>query len=572
MSGYHPRSDDNDVGAVKKRRMSEQRVDPHAPPPSRVVHARAVPDGTLSTDMTSALGIYGTISHIMLMPKLRQALIEFETVDSAIKCVDQSKENGVMIRDRPVYFNFSKSQEINRGQSDLDLKPNKILLFTIQNALYPITCDVLQAICQPTGNVLRIVMVRKRGVQALVEFDSVEAAVKAKSTLNFADIYAGCCTLKIEFSKTDQLNVNYNSDDTRDYTNPNLPTRDVNHGPPSHMMGGNRGHHMMNQGWGGNSYDQGGNPAMDPWNQQQHMGGQFFGGRSGQMGGAMPHNGSGFQMPGSVIMFYDLSTQHFNCMRLFNLVCLYANPIKIKFIVNKPGMAMVQVDDPYAAQVVIETLQGLEVFGQKIECSPSKHAFIADSRNSISTLPDGSPSSLDCARSMNHRFNAARGGQQSKGPQSRPTSCLHFFNAPKDTPHAALVDLFKSHGAALPKAIVTLRPREGLTKSDRGFVEFNTEADAVNSLVLCNHVEIQNPKGQIFTVKFAFSKSHIDDNDANATRPLEGTVPPVGTVDQQEPPQNEVPIGAYSDSHSDQQQQQQQQQPEPEIAPYGANV
>lgn len=78
---------------------------------------------------------------------------------------------------------------------------NKVLLFTVQNALYPITCDVLHAICHPCGNVLRIVMVRKRGVQALVEFDTVEAAKKAKESLNFADIYAGCCTLKIEFSR-----------------------------------------------------------------------------------------------------------------------------------------------------------------------------------------------------------------------------------------------------------------------------------------------------------------------------------------------------------------------------------
>ena len=86
------------------------------------------------------------------------------------------------------------------------------------------------------------------------------------------------------------------------------------------------------------------------------------------MQGMQANGQAGFQMPGSVIMFYELSTQHFNCMRLFNLVCLYANPVKIKFIVNKPGMAMVQVDDPYQAQVVIETLQNLEVFGQKIEC------------------------------------------------------------------------------------------------------------------------------------------------------------------------------------------------------------
>lgn len=168
----------------------EQQLDPHAPPMSRVVHARGVPDGLLSTEMTSILSRFGGIAHIVLMPKLRQALVEFATIEAAAACVNETKDRGILIRDRPVFFNFSKSQEINRGQVS-DGTSNRILLMTIQNALYPITCDVIQQICAPIGVVQKIVMVRKRGVQALVEFDSVETATKAKNQLNFHDIYAG---------------------------------------------------------------------------------------------------------------------------------------------------------------------------------------------------------------------------------------------------------------------------------------------------------------------------------------------------------------------------------------------
>ena len=32
-------------------------------------------------------------------------------------------------------------------------------------------------------------------------FDSIDAASKAKEQLDGADIYAGCCTLKIEYAK-----------------------------------------------------------------------------------------------------------------------------------------------------------------------------------------------------------------------------------------------------------------------------------------------------------------------------------------------------------------------------------
>ena len=64
---------------------------------------------------------------------------------------------------------------------------------------FPITCDIINTICNKVGvQPLRIVMVRKRGIQALVEFDSVAAATNVKEQLNFQDIYKGCCTLKIE--------------------------------------------------------------------------------------------------------------------------------------------------------------------------------------------------------------------------------------------------------------------------------------------------------------------------------------------------------------------------------------
>lgn len=38
-------------------------------------------------------------------------------------------------------------------------------------------------------------------LQALVEFESIDVAKKAKHAMNGADIYSGCCTLKVEFAK-----------------------------------------------------------------------------------------------------------------------------------------------------------------------------------------------------------------------------------------------------------------------------------------------------------------------------------------------------------------------------------
>ena len=49
--------------------------------------------------------------------------------------------------------------------------------------------------------VQRIAIFKKNGIQALVEFDSNVSANRAKQNLDGADIYAGCCTLKIEYAR-----------------------------------------------------------------------------------------------------------------------------------------------------------------------------------------------------------------------------------------------------------------------------------------------------------------------------------------------------------------------------------
>jgi len=96
-----------------------------------------------------------------------------------------------------------------------DMKPNRVLLFTIIRPDYPITVRVLLAVCKKFNCVpIKIYIFRKRGVQAMVEFGDLETATYVKTNLDGADIYSGCCTLRIEFAKPETLNVNRNTDDT----------------------------------------------------------------------------------------------------------------------------------------------------------------------------------------------------------------------------------------------------------------------------------------------------------------------------------------------------------------------
>ncbi|XP_037821182.1 heterogeneous nuclear ribonucleoprotein L-like [Lucilia sericata] len=139
--------------------------------------------------------------------------------------VQQSGEGDAHMHARPAQQQNQQQPLLNKSNDDLRRKrpeaarPNHILLFTIINPFYPITVDVLHKICNPHGQVLRIVIFKKNGVQAMVEFDCLESATRARENLNGADIYSGCCTLKIDYAKPEKLNVYKNEPETSwDYT------------------------------------------------------------------------------------------------------------------------------------------------------------------------------------------------------------------------------------------------------------------------------------------------------------------------------------------------------------------
>lgn len=62
------------------------------------------------------------------------------------------------------------------------------------------------------------------GLQALLQYASQPSAVQARTTLQGRNIYDGCCTLDIQYSNLQELQVNYNNERTRDFTNAALPS------------------------------------------------------------------------------------------------------------------------------------------------------------------------------------------------------------------------------------------------------------------------------------------------------------------------------------------------------------
>ncbi|KAE9592526.1 putative RNA recognition motif domain-containing protein [Lupinus albus] len=195
--------------------------------PSKVVHVRNVGHEISENDLLQLFQPFGVITKLVMLRAKNQALLQMQDISSAVNALQYYANVQPSIRGRNVYVQFSSHQELttmdqNQGRED---EPNRILLVTVHHMMYPITVDVLHQVFSPHGYVEKIVTFQKpAGFQALIQYQSRQSAVTARTTLQGRNIYDGCCQLEIQFSNLDELQVHYNNDRSRDFTNPNLPT------------------------------------------------------------------------------------------------------------------------------------------------------------------------------------------------------------------------------------------------------------------------------------------------------------------------------------------------------------
>ncbi|XP_064536643.1 heterogeneous nuclear ribonucleoprotein L isoform X13 [Drosophila virilis] len=423
----------------------------------------------------------------------------------------QPGDNDVTMHARSTQNQSQQQALLNKSNDDLRRKrpettrPNHILLFTIINPFYPITVDVLHKICNPHGQVLRIVIFKKNGVQAMVEFDSLDAATRARENLNGADIYAGCCTLKIDFAKPEKLNVYKNETDTSwDYT---LSTGKSLFSIPENVVvlesqppllgpgtafppfGAPEYHPTQPDNWKG--------AAIHPTGLMKEPTG-VVAGRNAPV--AFAQQG---QAQGAVMMVYGMDHDTSNTDKLFNLVCLYGNVARIKFLKTKEGTAMVQMGDSVAVERCVQHLNNIPVgTGGKIQIAFSKQNFLSEVINPF-LLPDHTPSFKEYTGSKNNRFLSP--AQASKNRIQPPSKILHFFNTPPGLTEDQLIGIFNIK--EVPATSVRLFPLK-TERSSSGLIEFPNISQAVLAIMKCNHLPIEGKGTKFpFIMKLCFSSS-----------------------------------------------------------------
>ncbi|XP_024969406.1 polypyrimidine tract-binding protein homolog 3 [Cynara cardunculus var. scolymus] len=410
--------------------------------PSKVIHVRNVGHEISEPDLLQLFQPFGVINKLVMLRAKNQALLQMQDVPSAVNAMQFYANVQPSIRGRNVYVQFSSHQELTtmeqntQGRGD---EPNRILLVTIHHMLYPITVEVLHQVFSPHGYVEKVVTFQKSaGFQALIQFQSRQSAVSARNALQGRNIYDGCCQLDIQFSNLEELQVNYNNERSRDFTNPSLPSEQK--GRPSQPGYGDAGV---------------GFPQM---NNAAAIAAAF--------GGGLPPGISGTN-DRCTLLASNLNPDRIDEDKLFNLFSLYGNIVRIKLLRNKPDHALVQMGDGFQAELAVHFLKGATLFEKRLEVNFSKHPNITMGAETHEYL-----------NSNLNRFN--RNAAKNYRYCCSPTKMIHLSTLPQDVTEEEIVSHLEEHGSIVNTKLFEMNGKK------QALVLFESEEQATEALV-CKH-------------------------------------------------------------------------------------
>lgn len=518
--------------------------------PSRVVHIRNIPSLVNEAEIIQ-LGIpFGTVTNVLVLKGKNQAFLEMSDLATASRMVEYFSTTPAQIRSNVVYVQFSNHQELKTNQTHSNANPsaqaaiqavgmmssdgsggdgqgpNTVLRVLIENMVYPVTLDVLHEIFSRVGRVLRIVTFTKMGsFQALIQYSDVVTAQAAKMQLDCQNIYNQCCTLRIQYSRLSNLNIKYNNDKSRDYTNPDLPPGNMN--DPSSLLGNVP-------------------PAL-----QSAISGLLSGGGGGANPGAMGDAGSGMrqgppvpgtngnstsnafmqqataimdainsgqqlqmpsQRPGCVLLVSNLDPQNVTPDDLFTLFGAYGDVMRVKILFNKKDNALIQMREPEHASLAQVHLNDATLWGRQLRIAPSHFQNIQMPRADM----QDEGLNRDYSDSSDHRYRRFTGSSPLQHIY-RPTSTLHLSSVAQGTSEETIRQHFADAGFTVDAfKFITKRDATGQnpqvpanggatrSESSMALIQLASVEEAILGLMRLHLKELNGSR-----VRISFTKSTI---------------------------------------------------------------
>ncbi|OQR86512.1 polypyrimidine tract-binding protein [Thraustotheca clavata] len=394
---------------------------------------------------------------------------------------------------------------------------NSILMVTISKLEYDVNVDILHQVFQSHGNVVKIVTFFKGNeFKALVQMQTVEQAEAAQQALNGRDIYTGCNTLHIVVSNHLALNVRYNNDQTRDYTNPNLPRgpeQQWEAAAPRGMLGDGPRFNQSAPPPANNNNNRSGrrsrSQSRERRDRRERRDSREFNRDGGRMPAPNAMNPRDFGPPrdfgrdGSrpneyprspVLICSNVDKRFMKVQSLFSFFGCFGDVMRIKIMFRKEGTSLVQFFNEDHAQSARKYLDGVVICGKKLRVDFSKHTAIIMPRSDAEEFEI--INTVDFSNSPHHRYR-----RRSLTEAAPPSPLLHISGIPSSMqpreyeqshPIAAM---FVNYGLVKKFHPIQKQPKMAL-------VEMASLEEAIDSLIALDNYVF--PDGRI---RVSFSKS-----------------------------------------------------------------
>ncbi|KAL3995259.1 hnRNP-L/PTB/hephaestus splicing factor family protein [Acanthocheilonema viteae] len=407
-------------------------------------------------------------------------------------------------------------------------QPNSVLRVIIENMLYPVTLDVLHQIFSRYGKVLRIITFNKNNTfQALVQLSEANSAQLARQSLDGQNVYNGCCCLRIDYSKLATLNVKYNNDKSRDYTNPNLPSGELTLEQQLSLVsaatGGQMGPAIASLVQSPFAFPFGATNPQYAFQQQAAAFPQADAlasptGISPFLTGLTTTLASGATSPvtanaaminataaalrfphvnvlnmSSVVLVSNLNENKVTPDALFTLFGVYGDVHRVKILFNKKDNALIQYAEPQQAQLAIQHLDKVRWHDKQIRVATSKHS-------NVQMPKEGQPDAgltRDYSQSSLHRFK--KPGSKNYLNIYPPSSTLHLSNIPPNITEEFLTNAFEQRGY-IPKGFKFF-PKD----HKMALLQLNDVETAINALIEMHNFKL----AENAHLRVSFSKSGI---------------------------------------------------------------
>jgi len=447
---------------------------------SKVVHLRSLPNDVTDSEVIQLGMTYGRVANILMLKGKNQAFLEMEDEEVAKNMVSSSETNPPTIRQRIIYIQFSNHKQLKTDTSPNQMRTqavlqalqqteggvNHVLRAVVENMIYPITIDVLNTIFSKFGVVLKVITFNKSNqFQALIQMGDSMQTQKAKMSLDGQNIYNGCCTLRIEFSRLNCLNVKFNNDKSRDFTRSDLPTGNevatnqsllgnatsILQDTPSLMSNPYSATQqalasIISQSSLASMVQAGINSATNNtgsinMNQLTSQIASQLSNHSSFQGLNMGNNTQMNQNGHVVLHVSNLNEEKVKSPeQLFMLFGVYGDVQRVKILFQKKSSALVQIADSNQANQVRRHLHGVKFYGRPLNILISRHQQVQLPKDGL----DVENLTKDYQNSPLHRFK--KPGSKNFQNIFNPSSVLHLSNLPADVTEDDLREMFNEHG------------------------------------------------------------------------------------------------------------------------------